>query len=218
MDEETLKAIAGQLRQPKGEHAIQVGEKMNEGNLHINLNTIGALNLATSDNILEIGMGNGFFVKDIFNVDSTIQYKGCDFSQIMVEEACKLNEHFIKNGQVNFLLASADKLPFDNEAFDKVFSVNTIYFWDNIELILSEIHRVLKPNGQITISVRPKSVMEHYPFVKFGFTMFTKDSLTNVLSTNNFKVIDVLEKKEPEQEINGEKMTVETLLISAVKQ
>ena len=40
MNEEALKSIAAQLRQPHGEYAIQVGEKMNEGNLHINLNTI----------------------------------------------------------------------------------------------------------------------------------------------------------------------------------
>ena len=43
MDEETLKAIAGQLRQPTGEYAIQVGEKMNEGNLHINLTLLKLL-------------------------------------------------------------------------------------------------------------------------------------------------------------------------------
>ncbi|MEO7310153.1 MAG: class I SAM-dependent methyltransferase [Chitinophagaceae bacterium] len=218
MDEETLKAIAGQLRQPKGEYAIQVGEKMNEGNLHINLYTIEALRLATNNNILEIGMGNGFFVKDIFINDNTITYTGCDFSEIMVDQACKLNDQFIKNEQVNFLVANAEKLPFDQEIFDKVFSVNTIYFWDNPVLVLLEIHRVLKPDGQITISIRPKSVMEHYPFVKFGFAMFTKDDLIKLLIGNNFKVIDILEKVEPEQEINGEKMTVETLLISAVKQ
>ncbi|MBK7811139.1 MAG: hypothetical protein IPI50_07870 [Saprospiraceae bacterium] len=63
MDEQTLKEIAKQLRQPSGEFATQVGQKMNEGNLHINLNTIEALNLQKGDHILEIGMGNGFFVK-----------------------------------------------------------------------------------------------------------------------------------------------------------
>lgn len=72
MDEETLKAIADQLRQPTGEYAIQVGEKMNEGNLHINLNTFEVLNLVAGDNILEIGMGNGFFVKNILSTDNTI--------------------------------------------------------------------------------------------------------------------------------------------------
>ena len=32
MEEEVLKNIATQLRQPQGEFAIQVGERMNKGN------------------------------------------------------------------------------------------------------------------------------------------------------------------------------------------
>lgn len=218
MDEKTLESIAGQLRQPTGAYAIQVGEKMNEGNLHINLNTIEALNLVAGDHILEIGMGNGFFVKNIFAVNNAIHYSGCDYSEIMVGEARKHNGVFITRGQAEFYLADAHKLPFDRETFDKVFSINTIYFWENIPLVLSEIWKVLKPKGQITIAVRPKSIMEHYPFVKYGFAMFTKDDLSVLLSRNNFKVRDILEKDEPEVEINGEKTQTATLLVSAEKQ
>lgn len=218
MDEETLKAIAGQLRQPTGEYAIQVGEKMNEGNLHINLNTFEALNLVAGDNILEIGMGNGFFVKNILSADNSIKYTGCDFSEIMVYEARKQNENFITGGQAQFLKADANELPFDKEFFDKVFSINTIYFWDNPQIVLAEIWRVLKPKGQIIISVRPKYIMEHYPFVKYGFKTFSKDDLTELIAQNNFKVIDIIEKDEPEVEINGELTKTATLLVKAEKQ
>lgn len=217
MDEETLKAIAGQLRQPTGEYAIQVGEKMNEGNLHINLNTFEALHLTTGDNILEIGMGNGYFVKNILSADNSIKYTGCDFSEIMVDEARKRNEKFVANGQAEFHNADANELPFDSVSFDKVFSINTIYFWDNPQIVLAEIWRVLKPKGQVTISVRPKSIMEHYPFVKYGFKTFAKDDLTELIAKNNFRVVDIIEKDEPEVEINGELTKTATLLIRAEK-
>jgi ubiquinone/menaquinone biosynthesis C-methylase UbiE len=217
MDEETLKAIAGQLRQPTGEYAIQVGEKMNEGNLHINLNTFEALNVVAGDHILEIGMGNGFFVKNILSTDNTIKYTGCDFSEIMVDEACKKNEIFIATGQAQFHLADAKDLPFEKDIFDKVFSINTIYFWENPQSVLAEIWRVLKPKGQVTISLRPKSVMEHYPFVKYGFKMFTKEDLKELMSKNNFTVVDTIEKEEPEIELNGELTKTATLLIRAEK-
>jgi ubiquinone/menaquinone biosynthesis C-methylase UbiE len=218
MNEETLKAIAGQLRQPSGEYAIQVGEKMNEGNLHINLNTFEALNLVKGDSVLEIGMGNGYFVKNILSVDDSIKYTGCDFSKIMVDEACKRNEKFIANGQAAFHNADANELPFEKEVFNKIFSINTIYFWDNPQIVLTEIHRVLKPRGQVTISLRPKSIMEHYPFVKYGFKMFSQEDLTELIESNNFKVIDIIEKDEPEVEINGELTKAATLLIRAEKQ
>jgi ubiquinone/menaquinone biosynthesis C-methylase UbiE len=217
MDEETLKAIADQLRQPTGEYAIQVGEKMNEGNLHINLNTFEAIELAAGDNILEIGMGNGFFVKNILSTDNTLRYTGCDFSEIMVDEACKKNEIFIASGQAQFYLADAKDLPFEKETFDKVFSINTIYFWENPQIVLAEIWRVLKPKGQVTISLRPKSIMEHYPFVKYGFKMFAKEDLKELMSKNNFTVVDIIEKEEPEIELNGELTKTATLLIRAEK-
>jgi ubiquinone/menaquinone biosynthesis C-methylase UbiE len=211
------KILARQLKHPQGELAIQVGKKMSEENLRINLNTIDALKLSPNDNILEIGMGNGFFVKDIFHLDSSIKYTGCDHSKIMVEEAHQQNVQFIINGQANFIRASVEKLPFNNEVFDKVFSVHSIYFWDSQELALSEIHRVLKQKGRITIAIRPKSLMEHYSYVKFGFKTFSKDDLSKLLLDNNFREIETFEKEEYEKELNGEIVKVNTLLINAVK-
>ena len=217
LNEDKLKIIAKQLRKPEGDVAIQVGEKMNESNRLINLSTIEALGLNPTDRILEIGMGNGFFVKDIFALHDTIHYSGCDYSEIMVDQAVKNNEQLIKAGKAEFYVAGAGQLPFENEVFDKVFSVNTIYFWESPEKELAEIGRVLKPEGQLVISLRPKSSMEKYPFVKEGFNMFTTSDLSYLLSENHFKVTDCLEKAEPEQEIGGEKMTVEILIVVAEK-
>jgi len=217
MDEETLKSIAEQLRKPVGEYALKVGEKMNEGNLHINLYTIEALKLAPNNNILEIGMGNGFFVKDILSANEFIRYTGCDFSEVMVDEASKINEEYVKAGTAKFYLANAEQLPFNDEEFDKVFTVNTIYFWTDPSLVLSEIKRVLKPKGQVIISIRPKAVMQYYPFVKYGFEMFNKEELTDLLRQNDFNITDIIEREEPEQEIAGEKMSVETLIVCAEK-
>jgi ubiquinone/menaquinone biosynthesis C-methylase UbiE len=218
MDEETLKAIASQLRMPQGHYGKQVGEKMNAGNVHINNSAIEMLQLMPFNTVLEIGMGNGYFVKDIVSVDPSIRYTGCDFSELMVEEARKLNEKFIKAGQVEFHVASADKVPAADEVFDKVLTVNTLYFWDEPEVVLSEIKRVLKKKGQIVIAVRPKSVMVKYPFVKYGFNTFSKSDLINLLSKNHFEVISILEKEEPEQEVNGEMVKVETLIVCGQKE
>jgi len=217
MNEETLKEIAKQLRQPSGEYAIQVGQKMNEGNLHINLNTIASLQLEKGDHIFEIGMGNGFFVKNILSTDRSIKYTGCDFSEAMVEESSIQNETYIASGQACFLLADANELPFETSFFDKVFSINTLYFWDSPQKVLAEIWRVLKPKGQVTISIRPKSIMEHYPFVKYGFKVFSKEDLKELMEKKQFKVIEIIEKDEPEVEINGELTKTASLLIRAEK-
>lgn len=217
MTEEQLKNVAQQLRKPEGEWGIEIGKKMNIGNKIINIHTIEALDLKIKDSLLEIGMGNGFFVKDILNQHPTVQYKGCDYSKEMVARATELNEPLVKLGNVNFFHADANALPFKNEEFDIVFTINTIYFWEDSQQVLQEISRVLKPKGTLIISLRPKSSMEAYPFVKYGFDMFNISDVTHLLQDNNYTVIKHIEKEEPEQEVNGVLMKVETLIIHAQK-
>lgn len=217
MNEEALKNIAQQLRKPHGEFAKQIGQKMNEGNFHINQNTLEELRATANDHILEIGMGNGFFVNDILSIDTSIRYAGCDFSEEMVAEASLLNKGFIEGGRAEFHIAAADTLPFADATFNKAFTVNTLYFWETPALVFAELRRVLQPKGELLIAIRPRSVMQLYPFVKYGFQMFSQEELSHLVTTQGFTVVATVAKKEPDQELNGEMLTMETLIVHAVK-
>lgn len=209
--------IADQLRQPKGEFATKIAETMNEGNRQINLDTIAALNLSSGDHVLEIGMGNGFFVKKVLAKEEGLKYTGCDFSKEMVEQSTQMNKEFIENGQAAFYLNNGLKLPFEKTSFDKVFTINTLYFWEDQRLTLTEIWNVLRPKGQLTIAIRPKSVMKLYPFTENGFNMFDKGQVVELLQQNNFNVIEVFENEEPDQDFDGTKMKVANLVVTAEK-
>src|SRR5690606_24770340 len=178
MTEEEFKIMAQQLRKPEGEDGLKVGKTMNLGNLQMNMQSIKELNTTTNEHILEIGMGNGFFVKDIIGSDQSIKYTGCDYSPVMIDEASNINKEFIKRGQAKFHLANAEELPFKNEVFDKILTVNTLYFWDDITRVFNEIKRVLKPKGELVITIRPKDEMANYPVTKYGFKTFNKPDLT----------------------------------------
>ncbi|HCS21860.1 MAG TPA: class I SAM-dependent methyltransferase [Bacteroidetes bacterium] len=217
MTEEQYQSLAAQLRQPHGEFGLQVGNNMNVGNVHINKNTIGLLELSVNDEVLEIGMGNGFFVKDLFVVEPSVRYTGLDFSPLMIEEASRNNAELIQEGKVNFRLGAADAIPFDDSTFTKIFTINTLYFWDNPERILAELRRVLKKEGELFISIRPKEVMQHYPFVKYGFAMYTKEEVGALLEKNGFQVIAAIETDEPEQQIGEIKIQVKSLIIQACR-
>src|SRR5262249_40380011 len=43
-----------------------------------------------------------------------------------------------------------------DSAFDKAFSIHSIYFWPRPLDALKEVHRVLKPGGVIILTVLPK--------------------------------------------------------------
>jgi ubiquinone/menaquinone biosynthesis C-methylase UbiE len=217
MEEERLKALASQLRQPQGDFGRQVGEKMNEGNAHMNRYTIERLRISPQDRILEIGMGNGFFVKEILAVDPSVRYTGCDFSETMVEAANRLNAPFVQSGQARFFLAGADRLPFNENAFNKIFTVNTVYFWEEPKKIFAELSRVLESGGQLLISIRPKAVMEQLPMVKYGFRTFTADTLPALIAENSWRLVDLIEKSEPDQDFMGQKVQMGTVIAVAEK-
>lgn len=215
MTEEQYQGLAAQLRQPDGEFGLVVGNNMNVGNLHINQKTIELLALTPNDQVLEIGMGNGFFVKDLFSIAPNIRYTGLDFSPLMVEEATKLNQEFVEKGKVNFHLASADAMPFEEGSFTKIFTINTLYFWEDPVQTLVELRRVLKPDGELFLAIRPKEIMQHYPFVKYGFTMFSQEEVEALLNQNGFQVIAAIESNEPEQQFGETKLPVKNLVVRA---
>ncbi len=217
MDENTRKYIAAQLRRPAGETAAQVGEKMNEGNRLLNFRAIRQLAVQPGDRILEIGMGNGAFVPLLLAAGPSVSYVGCDYSPEMVQQATLRNQAAVANGQARFLVAEASSLPFSAGQFDRILAVNTLYFWEHPEEILAGLHRLLKPAGTLLVGLRPKTTMQHYPFVSHGFRLYDAAEVTALLAASGFRVVRVVEEPEPDQEFNGQAQRVDSLLVVGQK-
>jgi len=209
------KTLAGQLRQPEGSLGIKVGEKMNEGNRLMNLETIKQLEITDGDSVLEIGMGNGYFVKNIIGSAKDVRYTGCDFSETMIKEATELNSSLLTN--VNFNLSDASNLPFDDGLFNKVFTVNTIYFWEDGKQVLKEVNRVLKPNGIFIVTLRPKHVMDKLPVVQHGFTTFATEQVVTLLAENNFGIVSTSESEDIEIKFEDKMIRNAFVVIKAQK-
>ena len=215
MDEAALIGLAAQLRKPAGEWAAKVGEFMNTGNALLNKRAIDALQVQPNDSILEIGMGNGFFVKDILAFHETASYTGYDYSPEMVNEAVKNNRGFVEANRAAFFCGDARKMLFKDAVFNKVLTVNTIYFWDNREEILAEIARVLQPGGMLVIGIRPEHIMKAYPMTKYGFKMYSAQELQDFLISGGFNIASVIEADEPQHEIGGVQVDVASLIVCA---
>src|SRR4051812_28472014 len=212
-DEQKFKDMAAQLRKPAGEDGLKTADMMSKGNMPIIRDTFKVLNAEAHDNILEIGMGNGFYVKDILERSDSINYTGCDYSELMVKESEKLNANRVAEGRARFIQASINSLPFPGNTFNKVFTINTIYFWDNEAEALNEIKRILQPGGKFIISFRPKHQTEKYPFTKYGFNLFSKEDIEKLLLTNGFAILDIFENQEPTFEMNGLVMDTENIIV-----
>lgn len=216
MTEEQAKAVAAQLRQPEGEFGKIVGQKMNDGNLNMNNYTIKHIDPSAYDSFLEIGMGNGFFIKDILNIHPSITYSGIDFSPTMVDESTEINKQYVDEARVKFTMADASDMPFNDNSFNKIFTINTIYFWEQPAKVLSECKRVLKENGIISITIRPKIIMDNFPISKYGFTTYSQEDVCKLLSANGFTIKDQIEIEEAEEDFFGERLKDTFVIIQAI--
>lgn len=209
--------VARQLRKPSGDFAQQIGEKMNQVNEALYDLTLDAMQLEEGDKILEIGFGTGKFFSRLFSKEKALQVSGIDFSDKMVETAKENNRHAIVSSKLNIKSGSSDAIPFPDGSFDKVFCNMVIYFWDQPGIHLKEVRRVLKPGGKFYTGLRTRQSMLLFPFVKHGFNLYEKDNWIEILGQNGFSYIDTQSKMDPELELKGNTIRLESCCIVAEK-
>ncbi|OJJ23728.1 methyltransferase type 11 [marine bacterium AO1-C] len=203
LTEDQLKEIATQLSHPEGEKGVEMGNRMNETNIQMTLDTLSALNLQDQEVLLELGHGNCGHLSKIFKT-AEVAYYGLDISETMHQEAIKLNESLRKDHQISFSLYNGEKIPFEDNFFDKVMTVNTIYFWNNPSAFLQEIYRVLKSGGKCLITFAQKDFMEKLPFVKHRFELYDHHKMEKLVNTTSFKVLQTQEKSDRTKSKTGE--------------
>jgi len=215
MDQEKLKILAQNLAHPEGEKGIEIGEMMNATNIGMTLESIKAMLIEDNEHILEIGHGNAGHVKSILNRAQNIRYTGIDISGTMHNEAKRMNELF--RDQTDFVLYDGEKLPFEDKTFNKIFTVNTVYFWKQPVDYLNEIYRVLKKTGTFVLTFGQRDFMEKLPFTKFDFTLYNTDEMEETVSKSYFNRMTVSEREEEVKSKTGEETITRNYTILTIK-
>ncbi|BDG47262.1 class I SAM-dependent methyltransferase [Parageobacillus sp. KH3-4] len=133
------------------------GRIMAATNKEINEWTVSLLDIRSNDTVLEIGFGPGIAAEKISSIIKEGMFVGIDPSEVMLSQAQKRNEAAIREGRVKLQLAAIEDIPVFNETFDKIFSINSIIFWEQPIERLKELRNLLKPNGLIAITLQPRS-------------------------------------------------------------
>ena len=99
--------------------------------------------------VLEIGCGLG--TDGLQFARHGARYTGVDLSPRSVELA---REHFqLFGADGEFHVVNAESLPFESGSFDHVYSFGVIHHSPDVEAIVREIHRVLRPGGTFCVMV-----------------------------------------------------------------
>ena len=124
-------------------------------------------------NILDVATGTGDLAILLSNTQAE-KIIGLDISAGMLEVGKQKIAHKNLSHKIDMVLGDSEKIPFDDNSFDAITVAFGIRNFENLELGLSEILRVLKPNGLFVIL--ETSVPDKFPY-KQGYTFYTKNIL-----------------------------------------
>ncbi len=120
------------------------GPSMERGHRPVGEQAIRLLEIPEDGRVLDVGCGNGWATRLMAQEASHGRVVGIDISDEMVDLA---RESAVLSN-MEFREASAERLPFAENEFTHVFSMESLYYYGDTLRALQEIRRVLKPGGR----------------------------------------------------------------------
>jgi len=211
--------VAAQLRMPHGEDGLKTAGYMSVNNRNMIERTIDLLDIQKNDEVLELGYGGGMHLGYLLGAAEDVSYTGIDISTAMQQLAAENNAGM--PGRYAFLQADASggflQLPFPDSSFDRIFSVNTIYFWDNAPAQARELMRVLRPGGCFIVTFGSRDFMQGLPFTQYGFELYDIEKASALLSEAGFSVKAAITETETVPGMEGEGIVRDFVMLCASK-
>jgi len=144
-----------QLRQEFNQWAEQgKGEEMEAHHISITEQTLALMSLKPGERVLDLGCGAGWasrlIAKAVDSAERAGQVIGLDVSDEMIRRA---RAGSVDHDNLMFVVGSAQQVPWEENFFDKVLSVESFYYYADQERALAELFRVMAPNSELYILI-----------------------------------------------------------------
>lgn len=128
------------------------GAEMEQHHLSIAQQTILRMELKPGDRVLDLSCGAGWATRLLAEAvaGGPGMAAGLDISEEMIAQA---RERSRELENVLFAIGAADEIPWRDEYFDHVLSIESFYYYPDQEAVLRELHRVLVPGGLVFILI-----------------------------------------------------------------
>lgn len=130
------------------------GEEMEHHHINITQQTLALMHLKPGDKVLDLGCGAGWASRLLAQMVSAGprpgQVVGLDVSDEMIRRA-RASSTELEN--LMFVVGSATQIPWEENFFDKVLSVESFYYYADQDRALDELFRVLAPKGELYILI-----------------------------------------------------------------
>jgi len=162
---------------------------MNAGNREMNVAAIEALGVAPAHRVLEVGFGGAAALADLLASTPRGRITGLELSPTMLRRARRQFREAIAQRRLQLEQGSIDSMPYPDASFDRVLSVNTIYFWPDPPAAVREIRRVLVPAGRLVLGYRTPAAMAKIPPTRYGFRVYDAAEVEGLLRSAGFQEV-----------------------------
>jgi arsenite methyltransferase len=121
------------------------GEGMEREHLPITLPVIEKMQLAETDNVLDVGCGSGWLARRLARLVPAGRVIGMDISDEMIRVARRTSQEF---ENVMFFTGEVGEIPWEGNFFSQAISVESSYYWPDPGAGIKELFRVLRPGGR----------------------------------------------------------------------
>ena len=130
------------------------GEEMEQHHISITQQTLALMGLKPGERVLDLGCGAGWATRLLAQLvaggERPGQVVGLDVSDEMVRRARGASTQC---DNVLFVVGSAQQIPWEENFFDKVLSVESFYYYGDQDRALDELFRVMAPMGELFILI-----------------------------------------------------------------
>jgi arsenite methyltransferase len=128
---------------------------MRNHHLDITEKTIRLMNLRPGERVLDLGCGSGWATRLMARIvgdgpEGFGQVVGLDVSDEMIRQARTESKDF---DNILYVWGSSEQIPWEENFFDKVLSVESFYYYADQDRALAELFRVMAPKGKLFILI-----------------------------------------------------------------
>jgi ubiquinone/menaquinone biosynthesis C-methylase UbiE len=126
------------------------GDEMEGHHSDITEQTLALMDIQPSDRILDLGCGTGWASRRMARIAITGEVVGLDVADEMLGRAEQASSAF---RNVRYVWGSAEKIPEADNAFNKVLSVESFYYYADQGKALEELRRVMATGAKLFILI-----------------------------------------------------------------
>lgn len=126
-----------------------LADGMETGHRDVVLQMLDYAQIQPHHHVLDVGCGTGWTVRLVAGLVKKGRAFGIDVADEMVHQA----QAAANPPNVAFTLAPIHQLPYADTSLNRVISMESVYYWPDVDAGFAEVFRVLRPGGQFWAAI-----------------------------------------------------------------